>query len=140
MLDAKCRLKVKEAEEKEALAAGHVYVAPANYHLLVEKDRTLALSTEDKVNYSRPSIDVLFESAAEVFGRELAGVVLTGGNSDGTRGLRRIKSRGGLALVQDPASAEAPTMPQAAIDNCNVDHILSLADLARALVQGVGTD
>jgi len=138
MLDLRCRLKVKEAEEKEALKAGWVYIAPANYHLLIEKDRTLSLSTEDKVNYSRPSIDVLFESAAEAFGRNIAGIILTGGNTDGAVGLKKIKSLGGRALVQDPDSAEVPIMPQAAIDNCEADRVLPLAELGQALLQDVG--
>lgn len=137
-LNSKCRLKVKEAEEKEALEAGYVYLAPANYHLLIEKDRTVSLSTEDKVNYSRPSIDVLFESAAEAFGKKISGIILTGGNSDGAAGLKKIKALGGLALVQDPDSAEAASMPRAAIENCAVDRVLSLADLGKALVRDVG--
>ncbi|MEE8398903.1 MAG: chemotaxis protein CheB [Desulfobacterales bacterium] len=136
-LDSKCLLQVKEAEEKEVLKAGIIYLAPANYHLLIEKDKTLSLSTEDKVNYSRPSIDVLFESAAEVFGRRMVGVILTGGNSDGAAGLKKVKAVGGLTLVQDPEGAEAATMPRAAIENCHVDRVLPLADLGKALVENV---
>lgn len=107
-------LSVSEIEDKTELAPGSVYVAPAEYHVLVE-DGHLALSTEEPVRHSRPSIDVTFESAADVYGRRTIGVVMTGANDDGSRGLRRIADRGGATIVQDPATAESPIMPTAAL-------------------------
>lgn len=133
-----CSIEVKEADEKEKLRAGCAYIAPANYHLLVEKDRTLSLTVEPRVNYSRPSIDVLFESAADVFGCGLIGVVLTGANSDGGKGLKRIKDMGGLAIVQDPESAEASTMPKAAIEAAEADFILKPEDIGKKIVELMG--
>jgi two-component system, chemotaxis family, protein-glutamate methylesterase/glutaminase len=121
-----CRLPVKEAEEKEAVKSGVVYLAPANYHLLIEADRTFSLSTDEKVNFSRPSIDVLFETAAEAYGTELIGVILTGASRDGAVGLRRIKEKRGLTIVQDPKSAEYPAMPLAALEETSVDHVLMI--------------
>lgn len=128
-LDEKCAIRVKEADEKERLEPGTVYIAPANYHLLVEDDGTLSLSTEERIRFARPSVDVLFESAAMVFGETLVGVVLTGGNDDGGRGLAAVKSGGGLAIVQDPATATAPEMPQAALGETEADHVLPLEDI-----------
>ena len=107
-------LKVNEVEDKTELVAGGVYVAPAEYHVLVE-DGHLALSTEEPVRYSRPSIDVTFESAADSYGSRTIGVVMTGANDDGARGLRRIADRGGAAIVQDPSTAESAIMPAAAL-------------------------
>ncbi len=107
-------LKVHEIEDKTELEAGSVYVAPAEYHVLVEAGH-LALSTEEPVRYSRPSIDVTFDSAADAYGARTVGVVMTGANDDGARGLRRIADRGGLAIVQDPATAESAVMPTAAL-------------------------
>ena len=125
-------LRVKEAEEKEPLLPGCVYVAPANYHLLVEKDAHLALSVDDKVYFSRPAIDVLFESAADAFGQGLIGVLLTGANQDGTEGCRCIKERGGLVIVQDPQTAEADTMPRSAIA-VGVDYVVPLTEISHLL-------
>ncbi|MBN1659504.1 MAG: chemotaxis protein CheB [Anaerolineae bacterium] len=133
--DHQSALTVKEADEKESIEAGHVYIAPPNYHLLIENDRTFSLSVDEKVNYARPAIDVLFESAADVYGDGVIGVILTGANDDGARGLRSIKARGGLAIVQDPETAEAPAMPQAAIAATHVDHVLALPEIARLLSQ-----
>ena len=107
-------LKVNEVEDKTELVAGGVYVAPAEYHVLVE-DGHLALSTEEPVRYSRPSIDVTFESVADAYGSRTIGVVMTGANDDGARGLRRIADRGGAAIVQDPSTAESAIMPAAAL-------------------------
>lgn len=114
LLGAHSALTVREPLDKERIEAGHVYVAPADYHLLVERG-TLALSTEAPVNYARPSIDVLFESAAESYSAGVIGVVLTGANHDGAAGAARIQARGGRLLVQDPDGAEARAMPLAAI-------------------------
>lgn len=137
-LNALSPLTVKEAEDKESLRPGVVYVAPPDYHLLVEQDATLSLSVDPKVNFSRPSVDVLFETASDAFGPELVGIVLTGANHDGAAGLARIKRRGGLAIVQSPESAQAPSMPQAAMDATAVDHVLSLHEIAPFLNHLIG--
>lgn len=115
LLQAKCEIKVKEAEDKEPTEPGVVYFAPADYHLLVEHDGSLSLSSEEPVNFARPSIDVLFESAADAFEAALTGVVLTGANEDGARGLKAIMDSGGRGVVEDPAGAYARTMPEAAL-------------------------
>ena len=128
-------LIVKEAEDKEPLRSGHAYLAPAGYHLLIEDDRTFSLSVDDRVNYCCPSIDVLFESAADAFGKSLIGVVLTGANGDGSRGLKSIKARGGAAIVQNPKTAESRYMPQAALEATVVDHVVTLEELAPLLMQ-----
>ena len=121
-----CALTVVEASEKEPISAGKIYTAPANYHLLVEEDRTFSLTVDPKVNYCRPSIDVLFESAADVYRNQLIGVLLTGANHDGAGGLKYIKAKGGKTIVQDPKSAEVPVMPQSAINMFAVDRIVPL--------------
>lgn len=128
-LDQRCRLKVKEAEEKERIDAGTVYIAPANYHLLVEKDGTFSLTVDELVSYSRPSVDVLFETAAKAYRDRLIGVILTGANSDGSAGIKQVKTTGGLTIAQDPGSAFSPVMPQAAIDTGSVDFVLELEDI-----------
>jgi two-component system chemotaxis response regulator CheB len=126
-------LPVADAVERQALQPGVVHMAPAGYHLLVESDLHFALSADARVNYSRPSIDVLFRSAAEVFGAGLVGVVLTGANADGAAGLQRIRQLGGIAIVQLPSDAEASTMPQAALDLAGADYCLPLSDIASLL-------
>ncbi len=128
-------LPVKEADEKEPVRPGWIYFAPPNYHLLIESDRTFALSIDERVNYVRPSIDVLFESAAEVYGAGLVGVILSGANQDGAAGLRRIKERGGLAVVQDPATAEVALMPQAALAMAQIDYVLPPAEIGALLAR-----
>lgn len=128
-----CRVKVKLAEDKEPAEAGVVYLAPPDYHLLVETDYSLALSLENRVNYSRPSIDVLFASAAEVYQDGLVGVVMTGANADGAQGLARIKECGGLTVVQAPETAEVAIMPMAALEAVAVDHVVPLDRLGRFL-------
>ena len=130
-LDRICAVRVKEAKEKEKLKAGCVYLAPANYHLLVERDETLSLSIDDRENYSRPSVDVLFESAAYVWSSRLIGIVLTGANADGARGAALIKERGGTVIVQDPATAERPEMPQAA--KISADYVLTIQKIGELL-------
>ncbi|MBI9108582.1 MAG: chemotaxis protein CheB [Spirochaetales bacterium] len=132
-LDRICRLEVKECDDKEPLLPGKVYIAPPNYHLLLEPDHTIGLSVDPKVNYSRPSIDVMFETAAEAYGDELAAVVLTGANNDGTMGCLKIKNFGGLVIVQDPATAEAETMPKSVIDNVGADYIIPLNEIGKLL-------
>jgi two-component system chemotaxis response regulator CheB len=119
---------VVEAEDKLAIEPGWVYVAPPDYHLLVEQGR-FALSVDDRVRYARPSIDVLFESAADVYGEGLIGIILTGANDDGARGLARIKEVGGVALIQDPSSATKRAMPEAAIAATPAAAILPLEEI-----------
>jgi two-component system chemotaxis response regulator CheB len=114
LLDRRCTLTVCEAEDKQALEPGIVLLAPPDYHLLVERG-AVALSVDDPENFSRPSIDVLLGSTADAYGPDAAGVVLTGANADGARGLARIAARGGRAVVQDPATAERREMPEAAL-------------------------
>lgn len=130
---AKCQLAVKEAEDKEPIAGGTIYFAPPDYHLLVEKDKCLALSSDEPVLYSRPSIDVLFESAADAYGSGLVGIVLTGANQDGAKGLQAIVEAGGTALVQEPQGAYAPAMPEAAILSVPTADVLSLDQIAARL-------
>lgn len=133
LFQAKCRMAVREAEDKEPAEGGVVYFAPPDYHLLVEQDGTLSLSTDTPVLHSRPSIDVLFESAADAYGPALIGVVLTGASADGAKGLRAIADAGGIALVEDPANAYSRAMPMAAIQECPTAHVLPLAGIADQL-------
>ncbi len=128
-----CALPVTEAEDKQPLQGGHVYLAPAGYHLLLEQQGHFSLSVDARVSYSRPSIDVLFESAADVYGERLAGIILTGANSDGSAGLARLKAAGGLAVVQDPDTAMADFMPRSALKATRVDQVLNLQDIASLL-------
>jgi two-component system chemotaxis response regulator CheB len=125
-LDARCSLTVKQADEKESILPGVIYITPPNYHLMIEEDRTFSLTIDKRVHYARPSIDILFETAADVFGEKLVGIILTGANEDGNHGLRKIKESGGLTIVQDPDTAEVDTMPKAAIASTKVDYILPL--------------
>lgn len=127
-------LPLMEPNDKDAIAPGRVYLAPRDYHLLVERDG-FALSTEAPVGYARPSVNVLFESAADIYQEHTLGVILTGANADGARGLARIKSYGGLCVVEDPATAESRGMPQAAIAATTVDAILPLREIAPYLNQ-----
>ncbi|MBC3372892.1 chemotaxis protein CheB [Pseudomonas sp. SWRI92] len=124
---------VEEAQDKQDISPGTLYVATPGYHLSVEADRSLSLSLEDPVHHSRPSIDVLFESAADVYGPDLLAVVLTGANSDGARGLAKVKAQGGLTIVQDPEEAQVCTMPEAALSLHEPDHILTLQGIGQLL-------
>ena len=135
-----CSLSVKEADEKEKVVAGFVYIAPPNYHLLVELDGTLSFTVDQKVNYARPSIDVLFETAADTYGDKLIGVILTGANNDGSKGLSRVKERGGLVIVQDPDTALVNSMPKAAIEATRVDYILTVDKIIEKLIEVVGIE
>lgn len=126
LLDRICRLAVVQAEEKMAAVAGHVYVCPAGYHLLVEEDRSFSLSVDERVCNVRPAIDVLFESAADAWGEGLIGILLTGANCDGTAGLLAVKALGGYSLVEDPAQAYADTMPRSAIEAGAADSVQAL--------------
>jgi two-component system chemotaxis response regulator CheB len=122
-------LVVVDVEDKDVIKPGHIYIAPANYHLLVEGDRSFSLAISAPVNYSRPSIDVTFESLSRVFQERCIGVILTGANDDGAEGLKKIKSEGGHTLAQSPATAEAPIMPAAAIATGAVDAVLEPAEI-----------
>ncbi|OJW71243.1 chemotaxis protein CheB [Spirosoma sp. 48-14] len=133
LLSLKTTIPVREVEDKEPVRPGIIYLAPADYHVLIERDRTFALDDSEKVNYSRPSIDVTFESAAEVFGPSLIGVLLSGANADGTAGLKAIKKKGGLLVTQLPATAQAAMMPQQAILNTQVDYILDIQGISSLL-------
>lgn len=121
----KSTVKVKPVEDKVPLLPGFVYVAPSNYHLLFERNETLSLDISEKINYSRPSIDVSFESAAEIYGSSLIGILLSGSNSDGTQGLKTIQKYNGTIVVQNPLSAEMPFMPNNAILYTQPDFILN---------------
>lgn len=133
-LRRRTELDVVDADDKQWLRGGTVYLAPADYHLLVERGE-LNLSIDARVEHSRPSIDVLFESASSAYRDALVGVVLTGANADGARGAAMIKKRGGFVIVQDPATAESPAMPQAAIAATRVDRILPLERIGPFLVE-----
>ena len=135
-LRSRTRFEVVEAEDKDAIEPGRIYLAPADYHLLVEPGR-LALSIDAPVQYSRPSIDVLFESAADAYGEDAIAVVLTGANADGCRGLRRVKARGGSTMVQDPETAVRREMPDAAIATGAVDLVLPVEEIAARINEWV---
>jgi two-component system chemotaxis response regulator CheB len=138
----KCALPVLEAQDKEHIKRGHVYFAPADYHLLVDAGPNLALSVDEPVNFSRPSIDVLFETAADVYRERLLGIVLTGASADGAAGLAAVHCRGGRTVVQDPKTAVVPLMPEAARRRSPVDFVLPLeqiADLLQALTHGAAS-
>ena len=129
----RCGLPLKEAHDKDAIAPGTVYFAPPDYHLLVDAGPRLALSVDAPVHFSRPSIDVLFESAADQYGERLLGILLSGANEDGARGLQAIAAAGGLVVVQDPASASMPAMPHAALARVAAHHVLPPAGIADLL-------
>ncbi len=129
LLNGRMSLPVKEAEEKEPVEPNRVYIAPADYHLLIEKDKTFSLDYSEKVHYSRPAIDVTFETAAEAYGPSVAALLLSGANSDGSEGLYKFRQSGGLTLVQDPSEASVSYMPQQAINYLEVDHIAGTKEL-----------
>lgn len=136
------RLVVRDVEDKDKLEPGHVFIAPANYHLLIEDDGSFSLSTEAPVKYCRPAVDVTFASMARVYQQRCIGLILTGANDDGADGTRIIKTAGGHTLAQSPASAKAPAMPEAAIATGAVDRVLEPAEivpyLVRLLANGTG--
>jgi two-component system chemotaxis response regulator CheB len=129
-----CHVKVKEAVHTEEIEPGVVYFAPPDYHLSIEDNKTLALSNDEKVNFSRPSIDVLFETAAEAYKKGLTGILLTGANSDGSKGLFKVHKFGGKTIVQDPSTAFMDEMPESALRLFNPDKILSLPEIGNLLV------
>ena len=129
LLARKSALIVKEVEEKEEIVRGTIYLAPADFHVLIERDGSFSLDYSEKINYSRPSIDVTFISAAEIFGPRLTGILLSGANDDGSRGMEVIKEKGGTTIVQDPADAGVDMMPKEAIRRSEIDHILTTAEI-----------
>jgi len=133
MLDERVPIRVTEAADKEAFGAGHVYLAPGGYHLLLERDGAFSLSVDEPVRFARPSVDVLFDSAAHAYRQRVLAVVLSGANDDGARGLGRIKAAGGTVIVQDPASALAADMPRAALAAVAPDYCVEPARLAGLL-------
>jgi two-component system chemotaxis response regulator CheB len=130
----KVKLQVQEIDEKEKIKEGNIYISPSNYHVLIERDRTFSLDVSEYENYSRPSIDVTFSSAAEIFGANAAGVLLSGASRDGSKGLKNIKETGGLAIIQDPSEAEVDTMPKAGISLIPDCRILTLKKIKQFLV------
>jgi two-component system chemotaxis response regulator CheB len=132
-LNQDSHLTIKEAESGEKILRSHVYIAPPNFHLLVEEDFTMNLTVDEKVNYSRPSIDILFETAALAYKNQLIGIILTGANNDGAFGIKQINSFGGLTIAQSPESAEVPIMPQAAINTGCIDKIITLEEIAELI-------
>jgi two-component system, chemotaxis family, protein-glutamate methylesterase/glutaminase len=133
----RCARPVREAQDKEPIEPGTVYFAPPDYHVLVDEGPHLALSIDDAVHFSRPSIDVLFESAADVFGPHLLGIILTGASRDGASGLDAVRRAGGVTVVQDPGDAQVRLMVEAALERGPVDFILTLAQIAD-LLRGLG--
>ena len=124
LLSSKTKATVIEANEKEPINPGCIYIAPADYHLLIENDRTLSLDYSEKINFSRPCIDITFQTAAEVYKSSLACLLLSGANADGVEGLVLVKTMNGLTAVQNPKTAEVSFMPQKALDKINVDYIV----------------
>ncbi|MES1175674.1 MAG: chemotaxis protein CheB [Myxococcales bacterium] len=140
LFGTRCAARVREPLDKEPMSAGTIWFAPSNYHLLLETDCSFSLSIDEPVNFSRPSIDVLFESAADALGADLCAIVLTGANEDGARGARLVRDRGGLVIVQDPSTAVAADMPGAAISRANPQIVATLpeiADLIRVATRAV---
>ncbi|MBE7177658.1 MAG: chemotaxis protein CheB [Mucilaginibacter polytrichastri] len=129
----RAKMEVSEAEDKENISSGHLYLAPPNYHVLVEKDLSFSLDVSEKVHYSRPSIDVSFQSAAEAFGDKLLAILLSGANADGTEGLQHVRKYGGTAIVQHPEEAQTPFMPEHAIRNNGADYVLHTPEIAAFL-------
>jgi two-component system, chemotaxis family, protein-glutamate methylesterase/glutaminase len=135
ILQSKCNVKVKQVDEKEKIENGVVYIAPPDYHLLIENDFTFSLSVDEPVRFSRPSIDVLFESAATAYKDKLIGIILTGTNNDGVLGIQSISKHNGLTIAQEPKEAQFPTMPLAAIRTKKVKYILTLAEIQAFLLE-----
>jgi two-component system chemotaxis response regulator CheB len=134
ILDRMSKVKVKEADEKEKIVSG-VYIAPANYHLLIEKDKTFSLSLDERVNHARPSIDVLFDCVADVYGAGAIGVILTGLNNDGAQGLKQIQENGGTVIVQNPDTAETSEMPLAALRATTPNYVVHIEELIPLLIK-----
>ena len=135
VMQRKCKIKIKQADEKESIQSGFVYIAPPDYHLLIENDKTFSLSSDEQVRFSRPSIDVLFETAAIVFKDTLIAIILTGANNDGAAGIVAVKKYDGLTIAQNPAEAQFPFMPKAAIETKGVDYIWTLSEIQNFLLK-----
>lgn len=133
LLQQRCRILVREAEDKEAISRGTAYLAPPDYHLLIELDKSFALSSDEPVHFSRPSIDVLFESAADAYGSALIAIVLTGANADGAKGMGAVAAAGGTAIVQNPESAFAAAMPESALELTPNARVMTLDEIAAYL-------
>jgi len=133
LLNSKCKLKVKEAEDKEPIVKGKIYVAAADYHLFIEKDHSFSLDISEKVNFSRPSIDLTFQSAADTYKDKLVGILLSGANADGVKGMQSIKLNGGYCVAQDPVSCQIPYMPSQAISKKLVNQIASPDQIAQLI-------
>jgi two-component system chemotaxis response regulator CheB len=137
LMTSRTGMVIREVEEKEPIVPGIVYLSPADYHVLIEKDHTFSLDYSERVNYSRPSIDVTFRSAAEVYGQGVIALLLSGGNADGAAGMEDIKRRGGLTIVQDPQTAEVPYMPRQALLRVEIDVVAATEELP-GLIKGFG--
>lgn len=137
LISSRANVAIKEIEEKEPVLAGMVYLCPADYHVLIEQDHTFSLDYSERVNFSRPSIDVTFKSAADVYGAGVVAVLLSGGNADGAEGMQDVKARGGFTIVQDPESAEVPYMPQQVLLRMSVDIVVPTEELP-GLIKGLG--
>jgi two-component system chemotaxis response regulator CheB len=135
ILNEKTSLTVKEAEEKELMLPGYIYVCPPDYHLLIEKDKTLSLDYSEKIHHSRPSIDVTFQCVADTFKEKVIAILLSGANGDGAEGLYRIHKQGGVTIVQNPKSAEVPVMPQRALELFTADYIIDADKIGQALIK-----
>lgn len=127
------KLNIKEADEKEKILSGTVYIAPPNYHMLVELDESISFTIDSRVSYARPSIDVMLESAAYCYREKLIGVILTGANFDGAHGMKLINELGGFTIVQNPKEAEVDSMPSAAIKSCVIDFVGNLHEIVQKL-------
>lgn len=135
LLANRTHLKVKEIEDKDTVLPGYIYIVPADYHVLFENEKMFSLDASEKIHYSRPSIDVSFESVAEVFGKAAIGILLSGANADGAEGISRIKNVGGFTIVQDPSSAEVDYMPLQALEQMKPDKVLNSIEIAEFLKQ-----
>src|SRR5665213_2155544 len=135
LLKSRTKLTVKEVEEKEKIRDSTIYIAPSDYHLLIEKNHTFSLDNSEKVNYSRPAIDVIFQSAAEIYKEKLVCFLLSGSNDDGVMGLKEVKLAGGTAVIQNPTSAAVPYMPAQAELNVEIDEILEIDEMANYINQ-----
>jgi len=129
LLSGRTSLRVKEIDEKEYLQAGTIYIAPSDYHTLIERDHTFSLDYSEKVNYSRPAIDATFQTAAEVYQSKLVCLLLSGSNADGVNGLKSVKSWGGTTVIQDPATAQVAYMPEQAYIHAKIDYVLPIEDM-----------
>ena len=139
LLTSKCILQVDDFEDKTILAPNRIFIAPSDYHLLFEKNGMLSIDLSPKVNFSRPSIDVTFESAAEAYGAAVAGLLLSGANSDGTQGLKEIKKLGGITAIQDPSDSAIDIMPEHARVHAKPDEILKVSEIGE-WIKALGDD